>query len=66
MSDYTTVSFKKDFINDLKEYIEDRQFDSVKNFLKHLAVKEMESEEEISQEEAKEIANKLRELGYME
>ena len=65
MGDYTTVSFKKDFIEDLKEHIEDEPFDSVKNFLKHLAVQEMESKDEISDDEAKEVAQKLKQLGYM-
>lgn len=66
MTDYTTVSFKKDFISDLEEYLEDKPFDSVKNFLKHLAVREMESDEKISSEEAKEIYRKLEELGYLD
>jgi hypothetical protein len=65
MGDYTTVSFKKSFIRDLEDYIEDEPFDSVKNFLKHLAVQEMESKDEISEDEAREVAQKLKQLGYM-
>lgn len=65
MSDYTTVSFRKEFVEDLEDYLEDKPFGSVKSFLKHLAVKDMESEEKISEEEAKEIGKKLKELGYV-
>lgn len=66
MSDYTTVSFKKDFVEDVKEYIDQEPFGSVRTFLEHLAVKEMESEKKISEDEAREIARKLRDLGYMD
>lgn len=66
MSNYTTVSFKKAFIDDLKEYLEDKPFDSPKHFLKHLAVKDMGSEEKISENEAREIGKKLKQLGYMD
>ncbi len=66
MSDYTTVSFKRDFVEDVKDYIEDQSFGSVRSFLEHVAVKDMESEEKISEEEAKQIGKKLKELGYME
>lgn len=66
MTDYTTVSFKKDFIADLEDYLEDKPFDSVKSFLKHLAVKDMESDSKISSEEAREIYQKLEDLGYLD
>lgn len=66
MADYTTVSFRKDFIEDLEEYLKDEPFNSVKSFLKHLAVKEMESESNISEEEAKQIYQKLEDLGYLD
>ncbi|MFB6213212.1 MAG: hypothetical protein ABEJ07_01450 [Candidatus Nanohaloarchaea archaeon] len=65
MSDYTTVSFKREFVEDVKEYLDDKPFDSVKSFLKHLAVKDMESEEKISEEEARKIGKKLKDLGYV-
>ena len=66
MSDYTTVSFRKEFVEDLREYLEDKPFDSPKSFLKHLAVKDMESEEKISSKEAREIGKKLKQLGYVD
>jgi hypothetical protein len=65
-SEYTTVSFKKEFIDDLEDYLDDKPFTSVKSFLKHLAVKDMEAEEKISEEEAKEIYQKLEKLGYLD
>lgn len=66
MSEYTTVSLRKEFVADVEEYIEDEPFDSVKEFMKHLVIREMESDEEISTAEARQIAQKLRDLGYME
>ncbi|MFC7058363.1 hypothetical protein [Halovenus salina] len=66
MSEYTTISLRKEFVADVEEYIEDEPFDSVKEFMKHLVIREMESEEEISTAEARQIAQKLRDLGYME
>jgi Arc/MetJ-type ribon-helix-helix transcriptional regulator len=66
MADYTTISFKKEFIADVEEYIEDEPFGSVKEFVKHLVIREMESEDVIRDEEVREIGQKLRELGYME
>lgn len=66
MSDYTTISLRKEFVEDVEEYIEDEPFGSVKEFVKHVVVREMESEEAISETEARQIGRKLRELGYME
>lgn len=66
MSDYTTISLRKDFVKDVEEYIEDEPFGSVKEFVKHLVVREMESTDQISETEARQIGQKLRELGYME
>jgi Arc/MetJ-type ribon-helix-helix transcriptional regulator len=66
MAEYTTVSLRKEFVEDVEEYIEDEPFGSVKEFVKHVVVREMEADEEISDDEAKEIAQKLRDLGYME
>jgi len=66
MAEYTTISLRKEFVSDVEEYIEDESFDSVKEFVKHLVIREMESEDEISDTEAREIAQKLRDLGYME
>ena len=66
MADYTTISFKKEFIADVEEYIEDEPFGSVKEFVKHLVIREMESEDAIRDEEVREIGQKLRELAYME
>ena len=66
MSDYTTVSFKKAFIEDLEDYLDDKPFDSPKGFLKHLAVKDMESDDKISEQEAKEIGKRLEKLGYLD
>lgn len=66
MSDYTTVSFKKAFIEDLEDYLEDKPFDSPKSFLKHLAVKDMESDEKISEAEAKKLGKQLEKLGYLD
>lgn len=66
MSDYTTVSFKKDFVEDIRDYIDETSFGSVRSFLEHVAVKEMESEEAISESEAKKIGQKLKDLGYVE
>ena len=66
MAEYTTISLRKDFVSDVEEYIEDEPFDSVKEFMKHLVIREMESKDEISDTEAREMAQKLRDLGYME
>lgn len=66
MSDYTTISLRKEFVEDVEVYIEDEPFGSVKEFVKHLVVREMESEEAISETEARQIGRKLRELGYVE
>jgi Arc/MetJ-type ribon-helix-helix transcriptional regulator len=66
MAEYTTISLRKEFVADVEEYIEDEPFDSVKEFMKHLVIEEMEREEGISESEARQIAQKLRDLGYME
>lgn len=66
MSEYTTISLRKEFVADVEAYIEDEPFGSVKEFVKHVVVQEMESEEGVSEAEAKQIAQKLRDLGYME
>ena len=66
MSDYTTISFKKEFIRDVEEYIEDENFGSVKEFVKHLVLREMESDDEITEKEARRIGQKLKDLGYVE
>ncbi|TKX87239.1 hypothetical protein EXE43_04320, partial [Halorubrum sp. SS5] len=63
---YTTISLRKEFVADVEAYIEDEPFGSVKEFVKHVIVQEMESDEGVSEAEAKQIAQKLRELGYME
>lgn len=66
MSEYTTISLRKEFVADVEAYIEDEPFSSAKEFVKHVVVREMESSEDISDAEARQIAEKLRELGYME
>lgn len=65
MTDYTTVSFKKDFLKDVRDHIEDQNFSSPKEYIKHLVMRDMESGEEMSDDEIKEIGKKLEELGYM-
>lgn len=66
MTDYTTISLRKEFVRDVEDYIEDEPFSSVKEFVKHVVVREMESGDGISDTEARQIGQKLRELGYME
>ena len=66
MSDYTTVSLRKEFVEDVEAYIEDEPFGSVKEFVKHVVVREMESEGAVTESEAREIGQKLRDLGYVE
>jgi Arc/MetJ-type ribon-helix-helix transcriptional regulator len=66
MAEYTTISLRKEFVEDVEVYIEDEPFGSVKEFVKHLVVREMESEDAISDEEARLIGQKLRDLGYVE
>lgn len=66
MADYTTISLRKEFVADVEEYIEDEPFASVKEFVKHLVLREMESDGEISETEARRIGRKLKELGYVE
>jgi len=66
MSEYTTISLRKEFVADVDSYIEDEPFGSVKEFVKHLVVKEMESDAAISETEARRIGQKLRDLGYVE
>jgi len=66
VTEYTTISLRKEFVVDVEAYIEDEPFGSVKEFVKHVVVREMESEDEISDTEAREIAQKLQDLGYME
>lgn len=66
MTKYTTISLRKEFVADVEEYIENEPFDSVKEFVKHLVIQEMESDNQVSEEEARQIAQKLRDLGYMD
>lgn len=66
MSDYTTISMKKTFVEDVETYIEDEPFGSPKEFIKHLVLREMESEDEITDTEARQIGRKLEALGYVE
>jgi len=66
MSEYTTISLRKEFVEDVEDYIEDEPFGSVKEFIKHLALREMESEERISETEVRRIGRQLKELGYVE
>ena len=66
MSEYTTISLRKDFVADIETYIEDESFGSIKEFVKHVVVKEMESDDEISEAEARRIGQKLQDLGYMD
>jgi Arc/MetJ-type ribon-helix-helix transcriptional regulator len=66
MSDYTTISLKREFVADVEAYIEDEPYGSVKEFVKHLLIREMDSEEGISEAEAKALGQKLQELGYVE
>jgi len=66
VADYTTISLKKEFVADVEEYIENEPFGSPKEFVKHLVIREMESDDGVSDEEARDIAQKLRELGYVE
>ncbi|TKX78238.1 hypothetical protein EXE53_22275 [Halorubrum sp. SD626R] len=66
MSDYTTISLRKEFVADVEAYIEDEPFGSVKEFVKHVVVREMEADETVSETEARQIAQKLRDLGYMD
>lgn len=66
MTEYTTISLRKEFVADVEEYIEDEPFGSVKEFVKHVVVREMASDDEISETEARQIGQKLRELGYVE
>ena len=66
MSEYTTISLRKEFVEDVEAYIEDEPFGSVKEFIKHLALREMESEERITETEVRRIGRQLKELGYVE
>lgn len=66
MSEYTTISLKKEFVADVEAYIEDEPFGSVKEFIKHLVIREMESDQAITETEARRIGQKLKELGYVE
>lgn len=66
MTDSTTSSLKKEFVEDVAASIEDEPFGSVKEFIRHLVIREMESADTISKTEARQVGRKLRELGYME
>ena len=66
MTEYTTISLKKEFVADVEAYIEDEPFGSVKEFIKHLVIREMESDQTITETEARRIGQKLKELGYVE
>lgn len=66
MSEYTTISFKKDFVRDVEAYIDDEPFTSVKGFVKHLVLREMEADEGMSEAEVRALGKRLRELGYVE
>ncbi len=66
MTEYTTISLKKEFVADVEAYIEDEPFGSVKEFIKHLVIREMESDQTITKTEARRIGQKLKELGYVE
>lgn len=65
MADYTTISLRKTFVADVEAYIEDEPFSSPKEFIKHLVLREMESDTTITEDEARQIGRKLRDLGYM-
>jgi len=66
MSEYTTVSLRKEFVADVEEYIEDEPFGSVKEFVKHLVVQEMESDDEISEGRLVGSVRNSEIWGYME
>ena len=66
MSEYTTISLKREFVEDVETYIEDEPYGSVKEFVKHLLIREMDREAGISEAEARALGQKLRELGYVE
>ena len=66
MSDYTTISFKKEFLSDVEEHIDDQNFSTPKEYIKHLVLQDMESEDRMSEQEIKEIGKKLEKLGYMD
>ena len=66
MAEYTTISLKREFVDDVEAYLEDEPFGSVKEFVKHLVLREMESGDTISEREARQIGRKLRDLGYVE
>lgn len=66
MTEYTTISLKRDFVEDVEEYIEDESFSSVKEFVKHLVLREMEAEEGIPESEVREIGKRLQDLGYVD
>ncbi|MFB6134164.1 MAG: hypothetical protein ABEJ55_04170 [Halanaeroarchaeum sp.] len=66
MTEYTTISLKREFVEDVEAYIEDESFSSVKEFVKHLVIREMESEDEIPESEVREIGKRLQDLGYVD
>lgn len=66
MADYTTISLRREFVEDVDAYLEDEPFGSVKEFVKHLVLREMESPDGIPEAEARQIGQKLRDLGYVE
>ena len=66
MTEYTTISFKKEFLRDVKDHIEDQNFSTPKEYVKHLVMRDMESGERMSDEEIKEIGKKLENLGYLD
>ncbi len=66
MSEYTTISLKKEFVRDVEAYLEDETYGSVKEFVKHLLIREMESGDGITEAEARQLGQKLEQLGYVE
>jgi hypothetical protein len=64
--EFTTVSFRKGFIEWLEENMKETHFSSNREFLKHLAIMEIESKEKCSKKDISAIAEKLEEMGYLE
>ena len=62
----TTVSFKKDFIEQVEGHLADSNFSSTRMFPKHPAMKEIGSKEDYSNKEVQKIAQKLDKLEYLD
>ena len=66
MSEYTTISLRKEFVADVEAYIEDQPFGSVNEFVTHVALQQIASDDRVSEAQTRQIAHQHRSPGDMD